>query len=79
MAANMATTGTFKMNDVLQKYKAFTCLHKHYKETELRSYMATNYMDDDSEYNSFTFISDFSWLKQSLAISKIFPLYSKGL
>lgn len=57
MAANMATTGTFKMNDVLQKYKAFTCLHKHYKETELRSYMATNYMDDDSEYNSFTFIS----------------------
>jgi GMP reductase len=80
MAANMATTGTFKMNDVLQKYKAFTCLHKHYKETELRSYMATNYMDDDSEYNSFTFISTglkddkekvFSYLESGTQIDKI--------
>lgn len=80
MAANMATTGTFEMNDVLQKYKAFTCLHKHYKETELRSYMATNYMDDDSEYNSFTFISTglkddkekvFSYLESGTQIDKI--------
>lgn len=80
MAANMATTGTFEMNDVLQKYKAFTCLHKHYKETELRSYMATNYIDDDSEYNSFTFISTglkddkekvFSYLESGTQIDKI--------
>lgn len=80
MAANMATTGTFDMNDVLQKYKAITCLHKHYKETELRSYMATNYMDDDSEYNSFTFISTglkddkekvFSYLESGTQIDKI--------
>ena len=80
MAANMATTGTFKMNDVLQKYKAFTCLHKHYKDTDLRSYMATNYMDDDSEYNSFTFISTglkddkekvFSYLESGTQIDKI--------
>lgn len=80
MAANMATTGTFEMNDVLQKYKAFTCLHKHYKETKLRSYMATNYMDDDSEYNSFTFISTglkddkekvFSYLESGTQIDKI--------
>ena len=36
MAANMATTGTFDMNDVLQKYKAITCLHKHYTEYEIK-------------------------------------------
>lgn len=80
MAANMATTGTFEINNVLQKHKAFTCLHKHYKETELRSYMATNYMDDDSEYNSFTFISTglkddkeklFNYLESGTQIDKI--------
>ena len=31
MASNMATTGTFYMDEVLSKYKAITCLHKHYK------------------------------------------------
>ena len=34
MSANMATTGTFKMNDTLQKFKAITCLHKHYSEED---------------------------------------------
>lgn len=57
MAANMATTGTFEMNDVLQKYKAITCLHKHYTENEIRNYMTINNMDDYSDHNSFTFIS----------------------
>ena len=57
MAANMATTGTFDMNDVLQKYKAITCLHKHYTEYEIKNYMTINNMDDYSDYNSFTFIS----------------------
>lgn len=57
MAANMATTGTFNMNDVLQKYKAITCLHKHYTEYEIRNYMTINNMDDYSDHNSFTFIS----------------------
>lgn len=57
MAANMATTGTFEMNDVLQTYKAITCLHKHIEKEELKSYMMSNYMKDESEYNSFTFIS----------------------
>lgn len=57
MAANMATTGTFDMNDVLQKYKAITCLHKHYTEYEIKNYMTINNMDDYSDHNSFTFIS----------------------
>lgn len=57
MAANMAITGTFDMNDVLQKYKAITCLHKHYTEYEIKNYMTINNMDDYSDHNSFTFIS----------------------
>ena len=57
MAANMATTGTFDMNDVLQKYKAITCLHKHYTEYEIKNYMTINNMDDYSDHNSYTFIS----------------------
>lgn len=80
MAANMATTGTFNINDVLQKYKAITCLHKHYKEDELRKYMLENYKKDESEYNSFTFISTglkdnkeqlFSLLESGSPIDKI--------
>jgi GMP reductase len=31
VAANMDTTGTFAMTKSLQKFKAITCLHKHYK------------------------------------------------
>ena len=31
MAANMDTTGTFEMANVLSKYNAITCIHKHYK------------------------------------------------
>lgn len=57
MAANMATTGTFEMNNVLQKYKAITCLHKHIDVKELENYMIKNYTNEESEYNSFTFIS----------------------
>ena len=30
MTANMDTTGTFEMYDVLSKYKMLTCFHKHY-------------------------------------------------
>lgn len=80
MAANMATTGTFDMNDVLQKYKAITCLHKHYTEYEIKNYMTINNMDDYSDHNSFTFISTglkddkeqlFRLLQTGLQIDKI--------
>ena len=54
MASNMATTGTFEMNDVLQKYKAITCLHKHIDVKDLEEYLVNNYTKEDSEYNSFT-------------------------
>ena len=74
MAANMATTGTFEMNDVLQKYKAITCLHKHIDNEELKDYLQKNYVNKDSEYNSFTFIS--TGLKDNK--EQLFELLNKG-
>lgn len=40
MAANMATTGTFEMNDVLEKYNSITCLHKHYPKEDIVKYFS---------------------------------------
>lgn len=59
IAANMATTGTFEINDVLQKYQAITCLHKHYdfKKKENFQYIAKNYKKPESQKNAYTFIS----------------------
>ena len=59
MAANMATTGTFAINDTLQKSQAITCLHKHYDftKTENRQYMIENYKKEESNNNSYTFVS----------------------
>ena len=74
MSANMATTGTFKMNDTLQKFKAITCLHKHYSEEDLKNYLTKNYKNKDSNYNSFTFIS--TGLKDDK--EKLFNLLSSG-
>lgn len=59
VAANMATTGTFAVNDVLQKYQAITCLHKHYDYTDTANYryITENYDKEESSYNAYTFIS----------------------
>ena len=40
MAANMATTGTFEMNDALEKYNSITCLHKHYSKEDIIKYFS---------------------------------------
>lgn len=40
MAANMATTGTFEMNDALEKYNSITCLHKHYPKEDIIRYFS---------------------------------------
>lgn len=37
--ANMATTGTFAMAEVLAKNLMFTCLHKHYTFDELKTFI----------------------------------------
>lgn len=59
MAANMATTGTFEINNVLQKCQAITCLHKHYdfKNAQNYQYITENYNKEESAHNAYTFIS----------------------
>lgn len=59
MSANMATTGTFAVNDVLQKFQAITCLHKHYdfSNAENYQYITQNYDKQESYHNAYTFIS----------------------
>ena len=39
MVANMATTGTFAMAEVMAKNLMFTCLHKHYSFEELKDFL----------------------------------------
>lgn len=50
VAANMSTTGTFAMARALSEFKAMTCLHKHYSNKELVSFVKT----DDSQYSSLS-------------------------
>ena len=59
MAANMATTGTFEINNVLQKHQAITCLHKHYDFNDKKNYqyITDNYHKEESAHNAYTFIS----------------------
>ena len=59
IAANMATTGTFEINNVLQKYNAITCLHKHYdfSKKENFEYITKNFEKEESQHNAYTFIS----------------------
>jgi len=40
MAANMDTTGTFKMGAALNQFNAITCLHKHYDAKTIEEYFA---------------------------------------
>ena len=41
MAANMDTTGTMEMAEVLEHFEMFTCLHKHYEMEDLFNYFFT--------------------------------------
>lgn len=60
--ANMGTTGTFAMAEIMAKNLMFTCLHKHYSFEELKSFLEehkdrivfehTN-VDDESKYHDF--------------------------
>lgn len=42
MVANMATTGTFAMAEVMAKNLMFTCLHKHYSFEEIKEFLEKN-------------------------------------
>lgn len=73
MTANMATTGTFEMNDALEKYNSITCLHKHYPKEDIVKYFS-------EKEHPLTFISTglkdskedlFKMLKENLNIDKV--------
>lgn len=67
MTANMATTGTFKMAEVMAKNLMFTCLHKHYTYDELKEFLEKhkdeyiNYSYNGDEllapFNDYVFVS----------------------
>ena len=42
IAANMATTGTFEIANVMQKHKLFCALHKHYTAQEIIDFLTEN-------------------------------------
>lgn len=42
MVANMATTGTFAMAEVMAKNLMFTCLHKYYSFEEIKEFLEKN-------------------------------------
>lgn len=50
MVANMATTGTFNMAEVMAKNLMFTCLHKHYSYDELKEFLE-KHKDETIEVN----------------------------
>ena len=41
MSANMDTTGTIEIAEILESYKMFVCLHKHYEVDDLYNYFFT--------------------------------------
>ena len=45
ISANMDTTGTFKVYNVLKEYKIITALHKFYTKTDYEIYMHENQLD----------------------------------
>lgn len=69
MVANMDTTGTFEMYNVLSKYKMITCFHKHYKIEDYPSDLNPDY------YALSTGISDNDYIKLEELIKKLNPVF----
>ena len=42
MSANMDTTGTFEIAQVMATHKCITCLHKHYEPNQIVEWAQTN-------------------------------------
>jgi GMP reductase len=65
MVANMATTGTFAMAEVMAKNLMFTCLHKHYSFEELKEFLEKHknvivderYDEKDLMFLDYVFVS----------------------
>lgn len=69
MVANMDTTGTFEMYNVLREMHIITCLHKHYNIDDYPVNLDPNY------YAISTGISDADKIKLDSLISKLNPMF----
>ena len=67
MAANMDTTGTFEMYNVLKRFKMITVLHKQYKIEDYPDSLDPNY------YSLSTGVSESDWEKIVTLIAKLNP------
>jgi GMP reductase len=69
MVANMDTTGTFEIYNILKEYKIITCLHKHYNVEDYPIDLDPNY------YTLTTGISDDDRNKLDSLIQRINPYF----
>lgn len=70
MVANMATTGTFAMAEVLAKNLMFTCLQKHYTFDELKTFLE-KHKDEEIEckyegQNAITYFLDYVFVSTGI-------------
>lgn len=68
MAANMDTTGTFKVYDALKDHKMITCLHKFYKDEDFKKINVINRTVDDEKVN-VDYIPRYNFDKEHFMIS----------
>ena len=70
MVSNMATTGTFKMAEVMAKNLMFTCLHKHYTVEELKEFFDKHdkqIIDVNSQYeNPLVYFKDYVFVSTGI-------------
>ena len=69
MVANMDTTGTFQMYDILKEFHIITCLHKHYDIQDYPDGLDPNY------FAISTGISDDDRTKLDTLINKVKPIF----
>lgn len=70
MVANMATTGTFAMAEVMVKNLMFTCLQKHYTFDELKTFLE-KHKDEEIEckyegQNAITYFLDYVFISTGI-------------
>lgn len=70
MVANMATTGTFAMAEVMAKNLMFTCLQKHYTYEELKAFLEKHAGEEiECKFegqNAITFFLDYVFLSTGI-------------
>jgi GMP reductase len=77
IAANMATTGTFKMAEASYEAGMMTCLHKHYDVDDLKDFFISNKAAETTFYTLGIKDDDFEKLKQFLDSGRVVGAYNR--